>query len=153
VGTLAALFAVLGAGCDREPAPTEAGATTEELAQRAAATLGDERFATADLRRGEVLSLACQVCHSLSPEENIPIAPNLGGVFGRRAATLPGFAYSDALRAADVVWSAETLDAWLAAPDTFVAGTTMVFAGYGSTSDRRDLIAYLALATRSAPAD
>jgi cytochrome c2 len=40
-----------------------------------------------------------------------------------------------------------SLEAWLADPAGFVAGTTMPFSGYRSADDRRDLIAYLLQAT------
>jgi len=38
------------------------------------------------------------------------IGPNLYDVFGRRAGTLPGFAYTDALKVSKIVWNADTLD-------------------------------------------
>ena len=76
------------------------------------------------------------------------MGPNLEGVFGRPAASLPDFAYSDALRATELVWTPRALDAWLAEPARFVAGTTMAFTGYRAPADQRDLIAYLLQATQ-----
>ena len=71
------------------------------------------------------------------------IGPHLEGVFGRPAASVPGFDYSPALRTSGLVWTPRSLEAWLANPAGFVEGTTMAFTGYRSAEDRRDLIAHL----------
>ena len=110
---------------------------------RAAGYLAEPRFAQADMERGEVLSLSCVVCHTLGPGERHLLGPNLHGIFGRAAASAVGFNYSVALRAADIVWTPDRLDAWLAEPDGFAPGNRMVFAGLYSVSDRSDLLAYL----------
>ena len=109
--------------------------------------LRDPQFANADLRRGEILSLACAACHSFAAGQGTIIGPNLHGVFGRRAAAVVDFDYSPALRASALVWTPRALEAWLADPASFVAGTKMTFTGYRSAEDRRDLIAYLLRAT------
>jgi cytochrome c len=101
-----------------------------------------------DVARGELLSFACQACHTLVAGGPNLLGPNLHGVFGRRAGTLVEFEYSPALRAADIVWTPETLDAWLADPVGFLPGTTMAFTGYQSARDRQDLIAYLVHVTK-----
>jgi cytochrome c len=101
-----------------------------------------------DLARGELLSLACQACHTLAADGPNLIGPNLHGIFGRRAGSAAEFEYSAALRAADIVWTPATLDAWLADPVGFLPGTTMAFTGYQSPRDREDLIAYLLNATK-----
>jgi cytochrome c2 len=109
-------------------------------------------FAEADLGRGELLSLACQACHTFRAGEEPKEGPNLNGVFGRRAGRGTDFDYSDALRDSGIVWTPEQLDAWLKDPAGFVAGTKMGFTGYRSAADRRDLIAFLMRAT-APPAD
>ena len=109
----------------------------------AAGYLAEERFADADFERGELLSYACIVCHTLGPGEGHLIGPNLSGIFGRPAASAPDFPYSEALREAGIVWTPAELDSWLARPEDFVPGNLMVFAGIYSVSDRTDLLAYL----------
>src|SRR5262249_37932653 len=52
---------------------------------------------------------ACVACHTLSPDEGNRAGPTLAGIFGRRIATLPGYRFSDALRALDIVWTPETV--------------------------------------------
>jgi cytochrome c len=121
-------------------------APPRELAALPAA-LQDPRFAEADFERGELLSYACQACHTLRSGEPNMIGPNLFGVFGREAGTVPDFDYSEALRNAKFSWRIETLEAWLAGPENFLVGNAMVFAGYSDPEDRRDLIAYLLWAT------
>jgi len=73
--------------------------------------------------------------------------PPLNGVVGRAAATSEEFRYSPSMgkAAADgLVWTVETLDAYLAAPRDIVPGTTMGFAGIPKPEERKALIAYLA---------
>lgn len=123
--------------------PPTAAAFDPGPIKTAAEYLAEPRFATADLERGALLSLACAACHGLRAGEPSTLGPSLHGVFGRSAASVPGFAYSDALRAAALVWTPAAVEAWLAAPATFVPGTTMAFTGYRAPADRRDLIAYL----------
>ena len=154
-------YAVLLAGC-APPTDTGAGGAARLRSPDAptAATfdvgpilspeayLEDVRYAGADLERGEILSLACLACHTLEAGKDHGLGPNLSGVFGTAAAQKSGFEYSQALLNAGLVWTPGALDAWLAAPATFVPGTSMVFAGYSSAEDRRNLIAYLLRATQ-----
>ena len=86
---------------------------------------------------------ACAACHSLEPGRHLT-GPSLAGIWGRRAASATGFArYSEALKAARLTWDAETLDAWLADPQSVVPGNRMTFQGIGDERARRDLIAFL----------
>lgn len=131
---------------DGGPADSQRTAASGVIGE-AAEYLSSPRFAAADLERGRILSLACQACHTLGAGEDHNLGPNLYGMFGRPAAQLEGFEYSEALRASGLVWTPQELEAWLAEPDDFVPGNNMVFAGYGSESDRRDLLAWLLTAT------
>lgn len=139
------------AGAAAGPAVTADGFDAGPV-EPARAYLEQPAFASADLERGELLSLACIACHTLRPGEDHLIGPNLGLLFGSPAAAKPGFEYSEALRASGLIWTPRALDAWLAAPATFVPGTSMVFAGYSAADERRDLIAYLLRATAAAGA-
>jgi cytochrome c len=171
-----ALSAALVGGCDRAdpsrtsssvappsaasaaPPPPEPVAPPDSAPRPAAFDVGEVKsapeylqepqFASADLRRGQLLSLACAACHTLGAGEKTIIGPNLHGVFGRRAAAVEGFDYSPALRSAGLIWTPRALEAWLADPASFVSGTKMTFTGYRSAEERRDLIAYLLRATQ-----
>jgi cytochrome c len=128
--------------------PAAAGDFDAGPVRTAAQYLEEPRFAAADSARGELLGLACAACHPLAAGERALVGPSLHGVFGRRAGAVAGFAYSPALRQSGLVWTPVSLEAWLADPTGFVAGTTMAFSGYRSAEDRRDLIAYLLRATQ-----
>ncbi len=109
-----------------------------------------ELIASADLERGEKLFLQCRACHTLGRGQGHKAGPNLYGVIGRQAGTAPGFDYSEALKNSGIVWSAETLDAWLRQPRDLVPGNRMIFMGIGKARDRASLIAYLRRETAAA---
>lgn len=93
-----------------------------------------------DATRGKTLYQACMGCHSLDEDD---VGPRHRGVLGRTAGTVPGYAYSPALKNSHIVWDAETLDRWLTNPQALVPGAKMFFAMPGR-QDRADVIAYLA---------
>lgn len=106
------------------------------------AALGSTAAADAELAAGErVFRNQCMGCHAVEAGLN-RAGPTLHGLFGRKAGSLEGFNYSRAMREADLVWTPETLDAFLAEPNAVVPGTIMVFWGLRS-DDRRRVIAYL----------
>ncbi len=99
----------------------------------------------ASLARGEEVYSRCAACHSLAADRT---GPRHCGLFGRRAGSVPGFAYSPAMKRSGIVWSARSLDRFLADPMGVVPGTTMGYAGVKDAGERADLLAYL----RAAPA-
>ncbi len=92
-----------------------------------------------DAVRGKALYQACSSCHSL---EDNDIGPKHRGVVGRRAGTVPDYAYSDALKASGLTWDPANLDRWLTNPQALVPGTKMYFLLTDAQS-RADVIAYL----------
>lgn len=102
--------------------------------------------AEGDPARGARVFQRCYACHSVDPAETNLQGPNLSGVLGRRAGSLAGFDYSEAMEAAGragVAWDARTLDAFMADPEALVPGTTMGPIRIPEPADRLDLIAYL----------
>lgn len=102
----------------------------------------------ADAERGARAFQGCHACHSVRPGEDKLPGPNLRGVLGRRAGTLEGFRFSPAMieagGARGLVWTRETLDAFLTDPAALVPGTEMNMpAGLPEAGDRRDVIDYL----------
>jgi cytochrome c oxidase assembly protein subunit 11 len=81
----------------------------------------------------------CTACHALDANK---FGPMLGNVVGRRAGSVPGYAYSPALKAAAVTWSTDKLDRWLADPKAFIAGVKMPVRVLDPIA-RRDIVAYL----------
>ena len=86
----------------------------------------------------------CQSCHTVAPGgASGPLAPNLRGVVGRKAASSTYKTYSPALKASKLVWTQANLDKYLAAPGKLVPGTRMVIA-VSDPAQRALLIAYMA---------
>lgn len=84
----------------------------------------------------------CGGCHSAEAAKSGPAGPSLKGVYGRRIASLPDFAYSAALKAKAGTWTAPELDAFLSSPVKFAPGGKM-YAAVTDAKDRASLIAYL----------
>ena len=102
-----------------------------------------------DATRGERVFQRCFSCHSVDPNETAQLqGPSLYRVVGRRAASVPGFTYSDAMKAkgaAGLVWTTDALDRFISDPEAFVPGTPMVvLPPLSDAQERADLIAYLA---------
>ncbi len=93
--------------------------------------------------RGRLIFLRCASCHAVAEGAAARIGPNLRGVVGRPAGSLPGYDYSPAMRQAKLVWDPPTLDRWLTKPTSLVPGTAMGFAGLADAQDRAAVIAYL----------
>jgi cytochrome c len=87
----------------------------------------------------ELYESRCGACHSPDASR---VGPLHRGVVGRVAGSVPGFAYSKAVKASGVVWDEHTLDLWLTNPQAFIPGQRMNFR-VNDPADRADLIAYL----------
>ena len=81
----------------------------------------------------------CTACHSLDTNK---YGPKLGGVFGHRAGSTPGYDYSAALRKAGLIWSTDNLNRWLVDPQQFIPGVKMPVRVPDPIA-RRDIVAYL----------
>lgn len=97
-------------------------------------------LAAGDAMAGEQVYSRCLACHVLAYDRT---GPRHCGLFGRRAGSVPGFGYSDALKHSKIVWTEKTLDMFLANPVKAVPGTSMGYAGVAERKEREDLIAYL----------
>lgn len=85
----------------------------------------------------------CAACHTFEQGGANRTGPNLFGVVGRDIASLPGFAYSDALKGLPGDWTEQTLDAFIANPKAVAPGTKMGFAGEADAQARAAIIAYM----------
>jgi cytochrome c len=96
--------------------------------------------------KGAQAFATCRACHSLQAGAKSVLGPNLNKLFGRKAGSVPGFAYSPALKASNLVWDAKTLDQFIAAPTKKVPGTRMVMK-IDDPAKRAALINYLKVET------
>jgi nitrite reductase (NO-forming) len=104
-----------------------------------------------DAAAGRLVFRKCQACHSMEPGKTI-LGPSLAGILGRKAGSDPGYSYSPAMKQANIVWDAKSLDAYLSDPQKFVPGNKMPFPGLKTDNDRADVIAFFAGSGTTAPA-
>lgn len=102
-------------------------------------------YAQADYARAERVWRQCSSCHAVAPDADHLVGPTLHGVIGRKAGRAEGFKYSQALREANIMWTPEELDKFLASPRKYIPGNNMRFSGLRKQSDRHNIIAYLML--------
>ena len=81
----------------------------------------------------------CTGCHALDHEKT---GPRLAGVVGRKAGTVPGFPYSDAVKTSGVVWIETVLDKWLTDPETVIPDTDIEFR-LDNAAERAAIIEFL----------
>jgi cytochrome c len=96
--------------------------------------------AAADADHGKVLFETCAACHSDRPDA---LGPSLKGVFGRQAASLDGFRYSNPMKRAKLVWDEANLRDYIRDPQAKVKGNRMPYGGMSDPKDVDDVIAYL----------
>ncbi|HUH38522.1 MAG TPA: c-type cytochrome [Spongiibacteraceae bacterium] len=96
-----------------------------------------------DAERGQLAFGSCRTCHY--PEQGVGHhnGPGLWNIFALKVGSQEGFAYSEALRRADFVWTPALMDVWLADPAKFLPGNTMMALPIDDPQKRADIIAYL----------
>jgi cytochrome c len=97
----------------------------------------------AGCRKGANSFKKCLPCHSIGPRGQNKIGPELNGLDGRKAGTVPNFTYSDANKNSDLTWSEATFKQYIKDPKATVPGTKMVFVGINSEQEINDLWAYI----------
>jgi cytochrome c len=94
----------------------------------------------ADAQHGKEVFQVCAACHTDRPDA---IGPSLKGIFGRKAAALDDFRYSNPMKRANLTWDDANLRAYVSDPQAKVPGNRMPFAGLHDPKDADDVIAYL----------
>ena len=101
-------------------------------------------FAGLEGDRGAEVFRACVACHTLTPDDGNRAGPTLHGLFGRRIASLPGYAFSPALKGMDIVWTPETVSALFEqGPSRYTPGTKMPEQTIPDPADRDALVRFL----------
>jgi cytochrome c len=91
-----------------------------------------------DAQRGAQVFAQCKVCHSLEAGKNL-LGPSLHGLIVRKAGSVPGYAYSSAMKNANVTWDDDTFSKYLSNPKAFIPGDKMAFVGIKDPSKLGDL--------------
>jgi cytochrome c len=102
--------------------------------------------AAGDPAAGQAIYERCAACHSLAQDR---AGPHHCGLLGRKAGSVQGFAYSEAMKRSGIVWSRATLERFLSNPARAVPGTSMGYAGVTDARERENLIAYLESAAKA----
>lgn len=102
------------------------------------------RLEQADVAAGaRYFERKCSQCHDGEKTGAHAKGPLLWNVFGRRAGTIAGFAFSPAMKAVGVVWDFATLDYYLADTERAVPGRAMDFAGVADPLLRAAVVLHL----------
>ncbi|AMO92889.1 cytochrome c2 [Collimonas fungivorans] len=100
-------------------------------------------YAAGDAVAGKSAFARCASCHQVGTSARGGFGPQLNGIFGRTAGTSKDYKYSAAMKSSGIVWSEQTLRAFLKAPDDVIPGNKMRFFGIGSDKQIDNLLAYL----------
>lgn len=133
-GSFTAVAAAFMAGCCL--LATSAVAQTTESGKEATIKAGHYMF-----------EHRCRSCHADDPALK-SYGPSLIGVVGRKAGTVEGFTYSDAMKASGLVWNEATLRGWIADNKGLLPGTRMRHVGVTDPKEQDYLLAYLKTLTK-----
>ena len=96
-----------------------------------------------DAAAGEKVFVVCKACHQIGEGAKNVVGPVLNGVIGRKAGTVPGYAYSAANKNSGITWDEPTFREYIKDPKAKIPGTKMVYAGLKDEKKASDLFAFL----------
>ncbi|WP_349367482.1 cytochrome c family protein [Salinarimonas sp.] len=99
--------------------------------------------AAGDPEAGQRTFNQCRACHQVGENARNLVGPVLNDLFGREAASVESYNYSQAMQNYDVTWTHDTFRTYIKDPRGEVPGTKMVYAGLKDDEKITDLIAYL----------
>ena len=133
---LSILALTLLMGCNGPSTSSPDAASTSPVAKTAAVEM-------TPVQRGAKIYARCRACHTLEQGGGHKVGPNLWDIYGAQAGSKEGFAYSKAMKAANIVWNEETLDGYLKRPSAFMPGNKMTFIGLKKQEDRDAVQAFM----------
>eukprot|EP00057_Strongylocentrotus_purpuratus_P029823 XP_779928.1 PREDICTED: cytochrome c [Strongylocentrotus purpuratus] len=100
-----------------------------------------------DPEKGKVIyANICASCHCVEPGGTSRSGPNLSGVWGRQAGTLPGYKFAKSDEKKGIIWNDRRL--WDYFEHGHIPGTRMFFRALKKDQQKRaDLLAYLKIAS------
>ena len=88
----------------------------------------------------------CRFCHAVKKDDRDRMAPSLYRILGRPAGVSVNFTYSKPLiemRDNGLVWTPETIDAFITDPESFIPGNRMRVTGIKDPKTRELIVNYL----------
>ena len=96
-----------------------------------------------DAAAGEKIFGVCKTCHQIGETAKNGVGPNLNGIMGRKAGSVPGYTYSAANKDSGITWDEGTFREYIKDPKAKLPGTKMAFAGLKDEQKVSDLVAFL----------
>lgn len=96
-----------------------------------------------DTPPGQRVFNQCRACHQVGPTAKNGVGPQLNGLIGRTAGSVPGYAYSEANKASGIVWTEAVFAEYIKNPKAKIPGTKMAYAGLKDDAQIADLTTYL----------
>jgi cytochrome c len=98
-----------------------------------------------DAEAGKAVFNQCRACHAVGETAKNQVGPQLNGIIGRKAASVDGFKYSEAMAGwgKDKAWDEKTFAEYIANPKGYIPGNKMVFVGIKDEQKIKDLTAFL----------
>jgi cytochrome c len=84
----------------------------------------------------------CAACHESTANARPSLGPNLFGVGGRKAGSVPDYDYSPAMKASTTIWTADTLAPFIQDPSKAIPGNKMDYDG-SDAETAKAIAAYL----------
>lgn len=128
------LLSACGGGGEKTEAPAEPAGQAEAVAPPAETG--------PSLASAPAAFAQCATCHAIKPGVNA-VGPSLFGMFGQKAGSAAGYAYSPANKNSGLTWDEATLDEYLTAPMKMVPGTKMTYAGMADAAKRKAVIDFI----------
>lgn len=97
-----------------------------------------------DPKAGAQVFKKCMACHAVGEGAKNKVGPELNGLFGRPAGSVPDYNYTDANKNSGIVWEPDVFAEYIKNPRSFIPGTSMAFAGLKRDKEIEDITAYLA---------
>ncbi|MGI3899427.1 MAG: c-type cytochrome [Janthinobacterium lividum] len=109
----------------------------------ASAAAAQDAPSSGDPALGEKVFVKCRACHQIGEGARNSVGPEQNGLIGRHSASVPGYNYSEAMKASGLTWDEATFKDYIKDPKAKVPGTKMSFAGLSKQSEIDNITAYL----------
>jgi cytochrome c len=96
-----------------------------------------------DAEAGKASFNKCLACHAIGEDAKNKVGPELNGLDGRKAGTVPDYNYSDANKNSGITWNEANFKEYIKEPKAKVPGTKMAFAGIKNETEVNNLWAYI----------